>query len=83
MFHRLKRRRELKRASAEYERTKALADKHDLMVCATVSEDGKPLYFKMSPTATEAQIAEKAFEVRYGRSMSPLEKELAQMLNKS
>lgn len=60
-----------------YRKARKLADKTGDMVCATLGPDGEtPIYFTMSPGASEAEVMAKAFEARYGRAMNEFEKAL-------
>ena len=51
----------------------------DEVLCATVGEDGGPIYFTMPADATDAQVREEAFRLRYGRPMNPLERILLEI----
>jgi len=42
------------------------------IVCGTLIDD-KPVYFTMPSTATEAEVRERAFEVKTGRPMTHIE----------
>jgi len=50
----------------------ALEAGDDEIVCGTLIDD-KPVYFTMPADATEAQVRERAFEVRTGRPMTKIE----------
>lgn len=47
----------------------------DEIVCGTLIDD-KPVYFLMPADATEADVRERAFEVRTGRPMTKIERTL-------
>lgn len=65
------------KAKRAYRKTRKLAEKTGNMVCATLGPDGEtPLYFTLPKGATEGEAMAKAFEVRYGRPLSELEKTL-------
>jgi hypothetical protein len=46
------------------------------VVCAYVDAKGRPHYFVAPPDADEAEVAALAFQVREGRPMSQLERQL-------
>tara|TARA_R110001606_G_scaffold364762_2_gene519331 strand:+ start:2895 stop:3161 length:267 start_codon:yes stop_codon:yes gene_type:complete len=48
-------------------------------ICGVMVEDGKPRYFTQELEAEDASIADKAFEIRNGRSMSEYEHWLLDM----
>ena len=42
-------------------------------ICATLGEDGMPMYFKMPIEASDDEIQKEAFKLRHGRPMSKAE----------
>lgn len=59
-----------------YARARAEAQALGQTVCGTLDSTGKPIYFLMPPEASEAEIAERAFALREGRSRTEGEKML-------
>ncbi len=67
MFEKIRNRR-------AFEQTAQNAD-DDEIVCGTLIDD-KPVYFTMPAGSTEAQVRERAFEVKTGRPMTHIEQTL-------
>ncbi len=62
-----------RRERKAFQKTKAAAADGAVMVCGTYGPDGDPRYFTMPKEATDAEIAERAFQVRYGRPQTEAE----------
>jgi len=54
----------------------------DEQVCATLDQEGTPVYFAMPKSATDADVRAKAFELREGRSLSGVEKSLIRIVER-
>ena len=73
----LRARKQAERASHdEYYAAKQAASAGGEVVCATVMADGQPRYFTVPVGATEEQIRDRAFEIRNGRQIMPVERRL-------
>lgn len=75
-MNRKERRLEAKRAEANAAAYALVAEKAagNESVCATLAENGAPLYFLAPLEASDDEIQEKAFARRHGRPMSGSEK---------
>jgi hypothetical protein len=60
--------------------TSAVAE--DEQVCGTLDVEGKPLYFTMPSSATDAEVRAQAFELRNGRSLSGVEQSLIRIVER-
>lgn len=58
---------------------RAEAEQSGGMVCATVAPSGRPIPFVMAKTASDQEIAVKAFQLRYQRPMNSTEKTMHRM----
>jgi hypothetical protein len=54
----------------------------DDTVCGTVLSDGTPVYFVMPKNVTSAELRDRAFQVRHGRSPSATEVQLASLMDR-
>jgi hypothetical protein len=48
-------------------------------LCATLAPDGEPVYFEMPSEASDEEVRQAAFAVRYGRKMSSTEQSLIRL----
>lgn len=46
------------------------------VLCATLDPSGRPVYFSMPADAPDSEVQARAFEVRHGRKMLPIERRL-------
>ena len=67
-----------RRNKRAYEKAKAGAGENEV-VCGTLDENGKPIYFTMPRDATVEQVRNASFELRFGRPMTPYEKKLLEI----
>lgn len=45
-------------------------------LCATLMPSGQPVYFAMPRDASDEEIRDRAFQIRYGRELMPFERQL-------
>lgn len=54
----------------------------DEQVCATLDVEGKPVYFTMPTSATDAEVRARAFQERNGRELSGVEQSLIRIVER-
>lgn len=69
-------RKKADRLRQSYEEAKAEADRLGLSLCGTLEPDGTPVYFTMPQGASDDEVEARAFRVRHGREMMPMERQL-------